>query len=246
MVSEALFSSRRPDWCTPQALFDELDAEFHFTLDPCADACNHKCEKYYTEFEDGLAQNWSRETVFCNPPYGRQIEPWVAKCCAHDGTAVLLVPARTDTRWFHEFIYRNSRAEVRFIRGRLRFDEAKAPAPFPSMVVIFRGRACPAVGAYDGEGVITTNENVISRLEAELADLSGKIKRLKAFDDKHYNGGEFIGDIDGDNYEAQHRALVSQLSHMTSYARAIEWRIEILRDLKAENDGKAIDCNCDL
>lgn len=92
----------------------------------------------------------------------------------------------------------------------------------------------------------TTNENVISRLEAELADLSGKIKRLKAFDDKHYNGVEFIGDIDGDNYEAQHGALVSQLSHMTSYARAIEWRIEILRDLKAENDGKAIDCNRDL
>lgn len=82
----------------------------------------------------------------------------------------------------------------------------------------------------------TTNENVIARLEAELADLNGKIKRLKAFDDKHYNGGEFIGDIDGDNYEAQHRAIVSQLSHMLSYARAIEWRLEILQDLRTGNE----------
>lgn len=78
----------------------------------------------------------------------------------------------------------------------------------------------------------TTNENVIARLEAELEDLDGKIKRLNAFIEKHYVGWEFIGDIDGDNYGAQHRALASQLSHMISYARALEWRLEILRDIR--------------
>lgn len=78
----------------------------------------------------------------------------------------------------------------------------------------------------------TTNENVIRRLEAELEDLRGKIKRLSAFIEKHYDGWRFIGDMDGDNYEAQHRALASQLSHMISYARALEWRLEILRDIR--------------
>lgn len=78
----------------------------------------------------------------------------------------------------------------------------------------------------------TTNENVIARLEAELEDLNGKIKRLNAFMEKHYDGWEFIGDMDGDNYEAQHMALESQLSHMIGYAHALEWRLEILRDIR--------------
>ena len=75
-----MFSNKSNEWATPQSLFDELNAEFHFTLDPCADDINHKCDKYYTVNDDGLAQDWSGERVFCNPPYGRQVGSWVKKC----------------------------------------------------------------------------------------------------------------------------------------------------------------------
>ncbi len=136
-----MFSSKTDQWATPQGFFDELDKEFHFTLDPCADAENHKCEKYFTEAEDGLAQDWGGHRVFCNPPYGRGIYQWVEKCCregCRDNTiVVLLIPARTDTAWFHDFILH--RAEIRFIKGRLKFGDSKDAAPFPSMLVIFRG-----------------------------------------------------------------------------------------------------------
>lgn len=142
MNQKALFSSQNPNWPTPQELFDELDGKFHFTLDPCADDLNHKCDKYYTEEQDGLAQDWAGEVVFCNPPYGRVIGRWVEKAfrevyAGQCRKAVLLLPARTDTKWFHDFIYH--RAEIHFIRGRIRFDGAAYNAPFPSMVVIFRG-----------------------------------------------------------------------------------------------------------
>jgi site-specific DNA-methyltransferase (adenine-specific) len=142
MNQKALFSSQNPSWSTPQELFDEMDAEFGFTLDPCADDDNHKCGRYYTKEQDGLAQDWSGEVVFCNPPYGRQIGKWVEKAFreVYAGgcrTAVLLLPARTETKWFHDFIYH--RAEIRFIRGRIRFDGAVYNAPFPSMIVVFRG-----------------------------------------------------------------------------------------------------------
>ena len=80
---EALYSSATEEWATPQSLFDALDDEFHFTLDPCATAENAKCVKYYTKAQDGLAQDWTGETVFCNPPYGRKIEPWIRKAYEH-------------------------------------------------------------------------------------------------------------------------------------------------------------------
>lgn len=142
MDTEVMFSSKSGNWATPQDFFDKLNEEFRFTLDPCADDRNHKCEKYYTEAQDGLKQDWSGERVFCNPPYGRDVPKWVRKCFeeVYNGTcrvAVLLLHARTDTKWFHDYIYR--RAEVRFVRGRLKFGDMKQPAPFPSMVVIFRG-----------------------------------------------------------------------------------------------------------
>ena len=127
------------EWATPQWLFDQLDAEFHFTLDPCSTDENAKCRKHYTALEDGLTQDWSGETVFCNPPYGRGLTAWVQKCCLHatgGGIAVMLLPARTDTGWFHDYIYR--KAEVRFLRGRVKFGGSKWNAPFPSMVVVFR------------------------------------------------------------------------------------------------------------
>lgn len=135
-----MFSSATDMWATPQDLFDELNAEFHFTLDPCATAENAKCKKFYTMAEDGLKQDWEGETVFCNPPYGRVIYDWVKKCYTESlkpGTVVVaLIPARTDTRYFHEFVYHKVK-DIRFIKGRLKFGNAKHNAPFPSMVVVF-------------------------------------------------------------------------------------------------------------
>lgn len=139
--TEIMFSSKKDDWETPQEVFDKLKEEFHFTLDPCADENNHKCKKYFTREQNGLLQDWKSETVFCNPPYGRKIGSWVRKCYLHgkngDGFAVMLIPARTDTKWFHEYIYNNKNAEIRFLKGRLKFGGSKNSAPFPSMIVIF-------------------------------------------------------------------------------------------------------------
>lgn len=138
-ITSGLFSSRTDEWATPAGTFSELDAEFHFNLDPCATAENHKCPRYFTKEDNGLAQNWGGYNVFCNPPYGRAIKEWVRKCSEEakkPGTlVVLLIPARTDTAYFHDYIYHKAR-EVRFIRSRLHFNEA-GPAPFPSMVVVF-------------------------------------------------------------------------------------------------------------
>ena len=138
-MNNALFSSNTAEWATPPDFFKNLDAEFHFDLDPCATPENAKCRDFYTIEKDGLTQNWGGRRVFCNPPYGRQIGKWVRKCWEESrkpGTLVVaLIPARTDTRYFHEYIYHKAK-EVRFLRGRLHFNNA-GPAPFPSMVVIF-------------------------------------------------------------------------------------------------------------
>lgn len=134
-----MFSSKTDLWGTPQDLFDELDAEFHFDLDVCALPENAKCERYYTPEQDGLVQEWAG-TCWCNPPYGRQTGKWVKKASECGTTVVMLIPARTDTKWFHDYIY--GKEEVRFLRGRLHFVSAGGAvmdaAPFPSMVVVFR------------------------------------------------------------------------------------------------------------
>ena len=139
MNSAVFYSSKTDMWATPQDFFDALDAEFHFTLDACAVKENAKCEAYYTPEQDGLDQPWTGR-VWCNPQYGRNVGQWVKK--AHDtasggGFVVMLLPARTDTRWFHDYIY--GKTEVRFIKGRLKFGSCQNAAPFPSMVVIFGG-----------------------------------------------------------------------------------------------------------
>ena len=135
-----MFSSATDDWATPKDFFDNLNAEFNFTLDPCASESNYKCSKYFTINDDGLSKDWSGNTVFCNPPYGRAIKYWVRKCYEEslkpNTTVVMLIPARTDTTYFHDYIY--NKAEIRFIRGRLKFGESNNSAPFPSMVIIFR------------------------------------------------------------------------------------------------------------
>ena len=132
------FSSVSVEWPTPQGLFDELNEEFKFTLDPCATHGNAKCKRYFTEEDDGLSQNWGQETVFMNPPYGRGIKDWMKKAyesSRNGATVVCLVPARTDTKWFHDHAVKG---EVVFIKGRLKFGEAKNSAPFPSAIIIFR------------------------------------------------------------------------------------------------------------
>lgn len=139
MVNKVLFSSNSDEWSTPEEIYNELDQEFNFNLDPCSTAENHKTEDYYTIADNGLSKSWGGRRVFCNPPYST-IGEWVKKAYyesfKEDTLIVLLIPARTDTKYFQEYIYH--RSEIRFIKGRLKFGNSKNSAPFPSMVVIFR------------------------------------------------------------------------------------------------------------
>lgn len=144
-MNKVHYSSKSDEWETPQDFYNKLNDEFLFTLDPCATKENAKCSKFYTIIDDGLAQSWDSERVFCNPPYGRQIGKWVKKASETNGLVVMLMPARTDTRYFHNYIY--NKTEIRFLRGRLKFinkiiaeytgRNKTSPAPFPSMIVIF-------------------------------------------------------------------------------------------------------------
>ena len=150
MNTDVMFSSKTDLWETPQEFFDELDREFRFDLDVCALPENAKCARYYTPEQDGLSQPWEG-VCWCNPPYGREIGKWVEK--AHYGTyngitTVMLLPARTNTKWFHNYIV-TPRHEIRFVRGRLKFGGAKNSAPFPSMVVIFRPKAAVEMEGID-------------------------------------------------------------------------------------------------
>jgi phage N-6-adenine-methyltransferase len=139
MINNGLFTSKTDMWATPQDFFDKLNEEFSFTLDPCATAENAKTWFYYTKEVDGLEKSWDRHNVFCNPPYGREIGKWVKKASeATGGVVVMLIPARTDTRYFHDYIYKKPNVEIRFLKGRLKFGGSKNSAPFPSMVVIFK------------------------------------------------------------------------------------------------------------
>lgn len=140
MNKDVMFSSKTDNWATPTEFYNTLNEEFHFNLDPCADEFNHKCEKFYTVEQDGLKQDWGGYRVFCNPPYGRDISKWVKKAYneGHKSNTLvcMLIPARTDTKFFHEYIL--NRAEIRFIKGRLKFGGSKTAAPFPSMLVVYR------------------------------------------------------------------------------------------------------------
>lgn len=142
---DPLFSSKKMDWETPQDFFDALDRRYRFTLDAASSDENAKCEKHYTAENSGLDKSWRGERVWCNPPYGRDIPVWVEKCCRESEHAfvALLIPARTDTRYFQDMIYGNPRCRVVFLKGRLRFEQDGTPldaAPFPSMLVLFNER----------------------------------------------------------------------------------------------------------
>ena len=138
--TKVLYSSKEEKWATPQDFFDKLNDEFHFTLDAAASPNNAKCANYFTEEQDGLVQSWGGHTVWCNPPYCRKTGLWVKKAYEEHQrtgcTVVMLLPSRTDVRWFHDYIL--GKAEIRFIKGRLKFGENKNSAPFPSIVVIYR------------------------------------------------------------------------------------------------------------
>lgn len=146
-----LLSSKKMDYCTPKDLFESLDKTFNFALDAAATPQTAKCKRFYTPENSGLTNSWDTSAygggaVFCNPPYGRGIKKWIQK--AHkeaqehpDQVIVLLIPARTDTSYFHDYIYKQSNVEIRFLRGRLKFEDEKGKpfdaAPFPSMLVIY-------------------------------------------------------------------------------------------------------------
>lgn len=139
MLTAGMFSSNTDLWATPQSFFDELDKEFHFDVDVCADETNHKCQKYFTKEMDGLSQDW-KGICWMNPPYGREIGKWVKKAyesMKHGATVVCLLPSRTDTKWFHDYCLKMKQETLRFIKGKLHFNDSKNAAPFPSVVVIF-------------------------------------------------------------------------------------------------------------
>ena len=141
-TQKTLFSSKTAEWETPKDFFDKLNWRFGpFDLDPCADSINTKCTNFFTEAEDGLTKEWGGFTSFVNPPYGRGIDKWIAK--AHkegqkpNTKVVMLIPARTDTRYWHDYVMHAS--ELYFVKGRLKFGTSENCAPFPSAVVVFDG-----------------------------------------------------------------------------------------------------------
>lgn len=141
-MNKILYSSKKVNWETPQWLFDELNKEFNFTLDSCADELNHKCNRYFTIEDNGLAQDWGGERVFCNPPYGRKIYYWVKKSYEEiqkqNTIVVLLIPSRTDTKYLHNFLYKKENVELRFLKGRLKFSNSVNSAPFPSLIAVMK------------------------------------------------------------------------------------------------------------
>jgi site-specific DNA-methyltransferase (adenine-specific) len=141
MITTGLMTSLTDQWATPQNLFDDLDAKHNFTLDVCASSWNHKCERYFDIETDGLLQDWKQEVCWMNPPYGRSIGLWMRKAFEASqlgATVVCLVPARTDTAWWHDYAIKG---EIDFIRGRVKFVSPEGrsdPAPFPSAIVTFQ------------------------------------------------------------------------------------------------------------
>lgn len=146
MISKTLYSSNTDEWETPQTVFNELDAVYHFDLDVCATEQNAKCKRFFDKAQDGLKKSWGGAAAWCNPPYSR-VADWVRKAAEEQKngtTTVMLVPSRTDTKWFHAYCYEKPDVEIKFIKGRLKFGNSKINAPFPSMVLVFRGEKTEA------------------------------------------------------------------------------------------------------
>ena len=185
-MNDALLSSKNMSWCTPPDFFAELDQEFHFDLDPAATDKSAKCAKYFTPADDGLSKDWGGGCrVFCNPPYGRFIQDWVRKGYEESrkpGTVVvMLIPARTDTSYYHDYIFHGKADEVRFLRGRLKFTDedgnAKDAAPFPSAVIVWRSPDM-ALSVKDMVlELIKAEPMTANEIAAVLADRGQKVSR---------------------------------------------------------------------
>lgn len=149
-MTSVMYSSSTDEWATPLRLFSKLDDEFHFSVDVCADETNKKCDRYYSKEENGLKQQWNG-VCWMNPPYGRSIGQWMEKAVKSmlEGGAVVvcLIPARTDTKWWHKWVMPYA-SEIRFLAGRLKFGNAETSAPFPSAIVIYRQERTPVIKAY--------------------------------------------------------------------------------------------------
>ena len=126
MITKGMLTSNKDDWETPQDLFDKLNSFYGFTLDACASPQNAKCKKYYTKEQNSLVQDWNNDRVWCNPPYGKEIAKFVRKAALSSSLVVMLLPARTDTKYFHEYIY--NKQTIYFLKGSLRTHEAEASA----------------------------------------------------------------------------------------------------------------------
>lgn len=140
MINSGLFTSNKDDWETPQTLFNKLDEEFNFSIDLCANKINHKKDRYYSISDSTFKHSWDNEIGFLNPPYGRDIDRFIKKAYESKGIIVCLIPSRTDTKYWHNYVMKAK--EIRFIKGRLKFEDhgfATNPAPFPSAIVVFDG-----------------------------------------------------------------------------------------------------------
>lgn len=160
MKENVHFSSKTDDWSTPQELFDKLESEFSFDVDVCATKENTKCFNYWTKEDDGLSKDWTGLKCWMNPPYGREIGKWIKKASESNARIVVaLIPARTDTRWWHDYI--QDKADVKFIKGRLKFGGAKNSAPFPSCIVYFAEKTNEAYVNGYRRGLEDAKNNVI-------------------------------------------------------------------------------------
>ena len=140
VIIKSMVSSKTNEWTTPQSLFDKLNDEFGFTLDPCCQVETAKCQKYYTQKENGIIQDWSNDVVFMNPPYGGHTGDWIKKALDESragATVVCLIVSATDRSYWHEYIFPYA-SEIRFLRGRIKFGDSKSTAPFASAIIIFR------------------------------------------------------------------------------------------------------------
>ena len=154
-TTELMFASGKLSWSTPQGFYDKLNEELGpFTLDACASKENTKCEKYYSLKDNSLKQDWSGNTVFCNPPYGRRIQYWIKKgyeeSLKNNTKVVMLIPSRTDTKYWHNYVMKAQ--EIRFVKGRLKFGDSSNSAPFPSAVVVFNSQPSPSISAIKNKG----------------------------------------------------------------------------------------------
>lgn len=140
MINKGLFTSQKDDWETPKDFFEKLDKHFNFEWDLAASNNNSKCSKFFTKENSALKEDWGglNGWLWCNPPYGKELRHWVKKASESRANVVMLIPARTDTSYWHDYIF--DKAKVVFLRGRLKFEvdgEPKDAAPFPSALVIF-------------------------------------------------------------------------------------------------------------